>query len=272
MFVLRFSIQLRALAIVAFTAAAPIAAQTTPSGSAALPAWPDQAPSVYSQPRAAAAQTPLEQQPPQIVPASFAAPPAAAPIAAAAQSTTSDARHLALLGDRHLSHVANGEQARPKSLPSFGLPVDSIYTTVTALAVVLGVFLLGAGRVRRGGKRSNGRLPEEVVSVLGRVPLAARQFAELIRVGNKLVLVSRTPGGAEPLVEITDPAEIDRIVGLCQQSSKRSSTAEFDQVFRQLADETAPVGFLGNEVSRTDARPVAATDVFAAYRGGATRA
>ncbi len=142
---------------------------------------------------------------------------------------------------------------------------------MTALAVVLGLFLLVAGLVRRGSKRSNGRLPEEVVSVLGRVPLAARQFAELIRVGNKLVLVSRTPGGAEPLVEITDPAEIDRIVGLCRQTSTKSSTAEFDQIFRQLADETAPVGFLGNESSRVDARTAAATDLFAAYRGGAAR-
>ena len=61
-------------------------------------------------------------------------------------------------------------------------------------------------------------LPADVVSVLGRVPLAARQFAELLRVGNKLVLVSLTPTGAETLTEVTDPAEVDRLVGLCQQA------------------------------------------------------
>jgi flagellar biogenesis protein FliO len=115
-------------------------------------------------------------------------------------------------------------------------------------------------------------LPEEVVSVLGRVPLAARQFAELVRVGNKLVLLSVTQTGAEPLTEITDSAEIDRLVGLCRQRSKGSSTAEFDQVFRRLADETAPTGFLGNEMPRIDARLSAPADVFAAYRGGAQRA
>jgi flagellar biogenesis protein FliO len=273
MFVLRSSIQLRALAFAAFTVATPLAAQTTTSGPPALPAWPDQAPSVYLQPRAAAEKT-IEKSPPPIAPASFEAPPSASPIAPVMNPVTNDARRLELRRDRHLPHAAKGDGARAttESLPSFGLPVDSIYTTVTALAVVLGLFLLGVGLVRRGSGTSNGRLPEEVVSVLGRVPLAARQFAELIRVGNKLVLISLTSGGVEALAEITDPAEIDRIVGLCHQTSKRSSTIEFDQVFRQLADETAPVGFLGNEAPRVDVRSASASDVFAAYRGGVTRA
>jgi flagellar biogenesis protein FliO len=273
MLVLRFSIQLRALAFAAFTAATPLAAQTTTSGPPALPAWPDQSSSVYLQSHAAAEET-IEKSPPPIAPASFEAPPSASPIAPVMNPVTNDARRLALRSDRHLPHAAKGDgtRAMTESLPSFGLPVDSIYTTVTALAVVLGLFLLGAGLVRRGSGKSNGRLPEEVVSVLGRVPLAARQFAELIRVGNKLVLISLTSGGVEALAEITDPAEIDRIVGLCHQKSKKSSTVEFDQVFRQLADEPAPVGFLGNEAPRVDARSASASDVFAAYRGGASRA
>jgi flagellar biogenesis protein FliO len=140
------------------------------------------------------------------------------------------------------------------------MPFDSIYNTVTALAVVVGLFLLCAGLVRRGATKSSIRLPEEVVSVLGRVPLAARQFAQLVRVGNKLVLLSVTSAGAEPLTEITDPVEIDRLLGLCRQNSARSSTAEFDQIFRELAQESAPAGFLGN-----------VGDAFASYRGGAAR-
>jgi flagellar biogenesis protein FliO len=147
-----------------------------------------------------------------------------------------------------------------------------MYTTGAALAVVLGVFLLFAALVRKGAKKSNSLLPEEVVSVLGRVPLATRQFAELVRVGNKIVLISVTPGGAEPLTEITDPAEIDRLVGLCRSRTKGSSTDEFDQIFRKLADESVPSGFLGQEVPRVDARLAAPADVFAAYRGGASRA
>jgi hypothetical protein len=85
------------------------------------------------------------------------------------------------------------------------------------------------------------------------------------------VLVSITPDGAEPLTEITDPVEIDRLLGLCRQRTPHSSTAEFDQVFRQLAEEAAPGGFLGDEAPPFDARLAVASDAYAAYRGGAAR-
>lgn len=279
MFVLRCLLRLRAPAWLTLLAAATsFAAETTTTGPPALPAWPDQPPSVYLQPSSAAApETRPTPQIAPIAPASFAAPPIAEPIqqvVPAAAASTNDPRRLAPPRERHSPHTAKRDQTDTltKSLPSFGLPFDSMYTTGAALAVVLGLFLLCAGLVRRGAKKSNSLLPEEVVSVLGRVPLAARQFAELVRVGNKLVLLSITQAGAEPLTEITDPAEIDRLVGLCRQRSKGSSTEEFDQVFRRLAEETAPTGFLGNEVPRIDPRLSAPADVFAAYRGGAQRA
>jgi flagellar biogenesis protein FliO len=264
------------LFLCALASATRVTAQTTATPPA-LPAWPDESPSVYTAARTVAppvstAPEPTTAPQPHVVqPAAFTAPTESAPVAAA-EPSTSDSRRL---GPRRNRLTRPHEQTKTDAaeLPSFGVPLDSMYTTAAALAVVVGLFLLCAGLVRRGAKKSNSRLPEEVVSVLGRVPLAARQYAELVRVGNKLVLVSITPTGAEPLTEITDPAEIDRLLGLCKQGTKGSSTAEFDQVFRQLAEETAPPGFLGREVphhdARLDTRLAAATDVFAAYRGGA---
>jgi flagellar biogenesis protein FliO len=225
-------------------------------------AWPDQATSVYSQatgPAETKVEKPVVVSEP-VVPASFVAPATAQPV----EPPQSDHRRLA---PRRRNATKPAADFAAESLPSFGLNFDSVYTTGAALAVVLGVFFLCAALVRRGAKKANSRLPEEAVSVLGRVPLAARQFAELIRVGNKLVLVSVTPHGAEPLTEITDPAEIDRLVGLCRQGQKGSSTEEFDQIFRQLADESAPGCFLGNEAPRIDSRLAAPVDVYSAYRG-----
>ena len=141
------------------------------------------------------------------------------------------------------------------------MPLGSIYTVMSALAMVIGVFLVFAWLLRRGGRKSAAALPADVVSVLGRVPLAARQFAELLRVGNKLVLVSLTPTGAETLTEVTDPVEVDRLVGLCQQYNPQSTTKAFEQVFRQLSRESAPSGFLGN-----DSLPATLSSAAAAYR------
>jgi flagellar protein FliO/FliZ len=280
----RLRLTLRRCALASATTFIAVAARAAAADPpAALPAWPDQQPSVYSQP---SRYTQADEPAPPIhdvhstaapaainavEPANFAATEPAAPFDA---PPADDRRHLAPPSEHHLPATAKRDPADAAAAPfrSFGMPLESMYTTGTALAVVLGLFLLFAALVRRGAKKSNSMLPEEVVSVLGRVPLAARQFAELVRVGNKLVLVSVTPTGAEPITEIADPAEIDRLVGLCRQRSKGSSTDEFDQIFRQLADESAPAGFLGEEAPRVDTRLAAGADVFAAYRGTAKRA
>ena len=140
-----------------------------------------------------------------------------------------------------------------RQLPNLSLQWNSISTTASALGVVIGCFLICAWLFRRGTRKTSAALPREVVSVLGRIPLAARNVAQLLRVGNKLVLVSLTPGGAETLTEVTDPAEVDRLVGLCQQSDPHSTTKAFEHVFRQMSLEPAATGFLGTETYRGSA-------------------
>jgi flagellar biogenesis protein FliO len=105
-----------------------------------------------------------------------------------------------------------------------------------SLALVLGLFFLLAWAMRRSGPGQCPALPKEAFEVLGRAPLAARQQVHLIRLGSKLVLLSVTPSGVEALSEVTDPVEVDRLAGLCQQAQPGSSTASFRQVFQQTAD------------------------------------
>ncbi|MBN2022553.1 MAG: flagellar biosynthetic protein FliO [Pirellulales bacterium] len=111
-------------------------------------------------------------------------------------------------------------------------------TTGGALAAVLGLFLVLAWAMRRAAPRGATALPGEVVEVLGRAPLAARQHVHLLRCGNKLLLVSVTPSGAETLTEIADPVEVDRLAGLCRAAQPGSSTAVFRQVLHQFSRET----------------------------------
>jgi hypothetical protein len=92
----------------------------------------------------------------------------------------------------------------------------------------------------------------------------------LIRVGNKLVLISMTLNGAQSLAEVTDPSEVDRLVGLCQQSSPHSTTKAFEQVFQQLSRESPDSGLLGDEPPfGPKVTPFAASRQ---YRGDAVRA
>jgi flagellar biogenesis protein FliO len=113
--------------------------------------------------------------------------------------------------------------------------LQSLVPMAASLAVVIGLFLAFAWVMKGTAPKGAALLPSEVVEVLGRAPLALRQQMHLLRCGNKLLLVSVTPTGAETLTEVTDPLEVDRLTGLCQQGRPNSATAAFRQVFQQLA-------------------------------------
>lgn len=251
-----------------------LAGQTTP----APPNWQDgQGPSVYMA---------ASRRPPAVASASEDARYAAAPIAppkidsavvpAVAQepvavSSNEPSRKLAPPSnfDNHASGQIDRADEGARRVPSFGLPVQSIYTVVSALAIVIGSFLLFAWAIRRNNRNTGtrrGSVPTDAVAVLGRVPLAARQFAELLRIGNKLVLVAATPNGPTALTEISDPAEVDRIVGLCQQFEPNSATKAFEQVFQQFSSEPANGGFLGSDPLPTSLAS-AATTAYRSQRG-----
>jgi len=157
-----------------------------------------------------------------------------------------DARRL---GPLLTSETPARRAASPRDANLFKLPqIDSLATAGTGLAIVVGLFLLCMALVRRGGPKPTSPLPRDVVAVLGRVPLAARNFAQLLQIGNKLVLVAVSPEGVSPISEVTDPQEVGRILGLCQRGQKGSSAAEFQEVLERLAAEPAK-GFLGGEAT-----------------------
>jgi flagellar biogenesis protein FliO len=129
-----------------------------------------------------------------------------------------------------------------KNPPSAAGAMTSI---VSSLAVVLGLFFLVVWLARRNGPKGAMLLPAEVLEVLGRAPLTSRNQMHVVRFGNKLLLLSISPGGAEPLAEIEDPAEVDRLAGICQELRQGSISETFRHVFSQFANEPAREGFVG---------------------------
>jgi flagellar protein FliO/FliZ len=115
-----------------------------------------------------------------------------------------------------------------------GLP--SAVTVFGSLALVLGVFFALVWALRRASPPGAALLPTEAFEVLGRAPLANRQQAHLLRCGNKLLLISAGAAGTEPLTEITDPAEVERLTDLCRQARPNVATTALRRMFRQKGE------------------------------------
>ncbi len=158
------------------------------------------------------------------------------------------ATHLApgpankLLGDAPLplskrdSKSNSPRLAPPERSPNL-TPASSLTSMFVSLGLVLALFMAAAWAIKRSLPAGATTLPSEVVELLGRVSLGSRQHAHLLRCGNKLLLVSLFPGGAETLTEVTDPLEVDRLIGLCQSAKSNSASQTFRQVLEQFARE-----------------------------------
>jgi flagellar biosynthetic protein FliO len=164
--------------------------------------------------------------------------------AIAPRNNAAAARPLAISAphDRSPLRVTHPNQNSREGLAARS-PLPSLATMLAALGLVLGLFLAAAWLLRRSMPAGPRLLPGEVVEVLGRVPLASRQHAHLVRCGNKLLLLAVAPGNVETLTEITDPLEVERLAGLCQQSHPQSASTAFRQVFQQFGQKPAK-GFL----------------------------
>jgi flagellar protein FliO/FliZ len=110
---------------------------------------------------------------------------------------------------------------------------------VSSLAIVLGLFVVLVWVSKRFAPAGTAPLPKEAIELLGRAPLAGRQTMQLIRVGNRLLLVALSASGAETLTEITDPVEVEHLAGLCRRGKGDSASASFNRVLSQLATEPA---------------------------------
>ena len=176
---------------------------------------------------------------PAVEAAQVAPPPVREPIRQAAHTApigaeqatrerqTNDGRNAQMTGGMPGAAQAAEQKTPLRSADREGAPPDAsqpagarpVLTALASLAAVIGLFLMVIWGLRRSLPKVARRLPNEVVEVLGYATLGQRQQAQLIRLGNKLLLVGVNPSGAETLGEVTDPAEVDRLASLCRGPS-----------------------------------------------------
>ncbi len=126
--------------------------------------------------------------------------------------------------------LAGPTQTKPKATSSWA----NLGTMMMSLGVVLVLFMATMWLLRKTMPGTKNQLGRGVVELLGTTPMGQRQSLQVIRFGNKILLVAMGPSGCDTLTEITDPFEVDRLAGLCQQQQANSISGSFRDLFRQI--------------------------------------
>ena len=149
-------------------------------------------------------------------------------------------------------------------MTSWRAPQGSVTTAASGLALVIGLVMISAWVAKKSLPRSAQPLPSDAAEVLGRLRLNGKQTAQLVRLGRKLVLIHVTPTGAETITELTDEADVERVLAACDRG-RGGSTAEFEEVLDRMGAEPTAPGFL-DEPTGFDPRRLA--DAYANTPGG----
>lgn len=157
---------------------------------------------------------------------------------ASAAAPLADAAEMPAASEAAFAQTSAGVQHIPLAPPSKRQPGDQPQTSgstlqmlvsiISSLLLVVGLFLGVAWCYRKTlGTSLTGGLPKQVVSILGRTSISARQQLVLVRFGSKLLLVSVIQGEARTLGEISDPLEVDQMLGQCESGQPGSITQSF---------------------------------------------
>lgn len=119
---------------------------------------------------------------------------------------------------------------REKKAPPNKAGFQPVLATFGGLLIVLACFFAFVLMMRAVAPKSVHSLPKEAAEHLGRIPLTGKVQLHLLRIGNRLVLLSVTADGASAITELTDADEVVQVLGACRRNDGKGSTAAFQQV------------------------------------------
>ncbi|QDT55740.1 hypothetical protein Pan44_37870 [Caulifigura coniformis] len=120
--------------------------------------------------------------------------------------------------------------------------------------VMVGIVGSAAGLsfwARRSGGTSHWRIPNTVFQVLGRSAVSPNQSVTLLRLGERVLLVSSSGATMQTLAVVTDPVEVATITAECL-SKRAAQIAELQTPPKRRAAERTPeskavAGTIGGE-------------------------
>jgi flagellar biogenesis protein FliO len=173
-----------------------------------------------------------------------ASPPATPAVSPTRTASPNDSKPLFPAGFKAPDPGAPKAPQKPADTTGFG----ALTATAVPLAIVIGVILIASFLFRRAVKSGGslaaslgggGRAPAGLLEVLGRYPIARGQTLVLLKVDQRVLLLSQTSssrgnaGGFTTLSEITDPSDVASILAKVGESEATGPASRFNAL---LAD------------------------------------
>ncbi|MDR0706160.1 MAG: flagellar biosynthetic protein FliO [Planctomycetaceae bacterium] len=153
--------------------------------------------------------------------------------------------------DKTIDSGKTGNDKKLLNRPKIANAITPLIPVLGSLLIVIGVFLILALFLKKVSPKGNRLLPKEAFEDLGRAVLTQKIQLHLLRLGNRLLLVSMTPDGVSPITEITDPDEVVPLLGLCRQLDSHSSTEFFRKTLSSFSTSGGEGGYFGTDVAPT---------------------
>ncbi|MGI9013783.1 MAG: FliO/MopB family protein [Phycisphaerales bacterium] len=121
--------------------------------------------------------------------------------------------------DERLDRAAGDGQSSGRI---FGLQLNDLARTGSALAIVIGILLLLAVIMRRMRPGAGAGRPAEVLQFLARYPVARGQQLLLLKIDRRILLIHQSRQGMTTLSEIDDPHEVASLLSRIESGSRPS--------------------------------------------------
>lgn len=112
-----------------------------------------------------------------------------------------------------------------------------LLSTLAALGVVLAIVFGIRWVLRRGGVVSPSVSSGLVVEVLSRTTVAPRSHVVLMRVGQRILVVSDSSAGMRTLASVHDAEEVAELLGAIDSAKPASVTQNFGSVMKKLSGQ-----------------------------------
>lgn len=142
-------------------------------------------------------------------------------------------RHTSTNAGMVVDTTKTEETKKPASGSTWAVSVQ----VFCALAVVIGLILLGRNLARKyipGAATGSGK---GVVEVLARHPLSRNQSLVLVRIGSQIVALNQTKEASQSVLVISDQQEVANILGQIQGLKSTSIQKQFDGYLRTAERE-----------------------------------